>query len=173
MPTNSTFGWPIVSKSDMFKPSTQSSLEGAAFDNRVSIERQRHEKNVATVSALPASGDYLGQAVWVTARNRPYYWDGAAWKSGAGFEAGTIVLNSLSFPGNGGVFKWTAPLTIALPAGRFSAQPYVFVNAGDTATYANWGSVVGRTTTNFTVRIYSTSPTPTSIGVQWVAFDSN
>lgn len=173
MPTNSAYGWPIINKGDMFKPTTQSSLEAAAFDNRVTLERQRHEKSVATVSALPSEGDFLGQAVWVTARNRPYYWNGSAWKSGAGFEAGSIVLNSLSFPGNGGVFKWTAPLTISLPAGRFTAQPFVFVNAGDTASYGNWGSVVARTTTNFTARIYSTSPTPSTITVQWVAFDSN
>ena len=172
MPTNSTFGWPIISKSDMFKPSTQSSLEGAAFDNRVSLERQRHEKSVATVSALPSSGYFLGQAVWVTARNRPYYWDGATWKSGAGFDAGTLTLNSLNFGGNGGSFRWTTNINVALPSGRFSAVPYVFANATKT-NHGVWSTVASKAINAFTIRIFSTVPPPSDVVVDWVAFDSN
>lgn len=173
MPTNSTFGWPITNKSDMFKPTAISALEGAAFDTRVTLERARHEKRVATTAALPSVGDYVGQQAWVDNRNRPYYWTGASWKAANGFETGTITLSGVNWAGSAMPLRWTGEMNIALPAGRYTAAPNVVVNA-----YADdrvvWGSVSRPpTTTSFSVRLICIAPGSAWVRVYWAAFDSN
>ena len=95
MPTNSTFGWPITNKNDMFKPTAISALEGAAFDTRITLERDRHELRVSSTGSLPGTGAYVGQQAWVNNRNRPYYWTGSAWRSANGVEGGTIFLTNV------------------------------------------------------------------------------
>ena len=173
MPTNSTFGWPITNKSDMFKPTAISALEGAAFDTRVTLERARHEMRVSTTGSLPSSGQFVGQAAWVNSRDRPYYWNGSAWKAANGLETGTIVLSSVNWSASAAPLRWTGELNIALPSGRFSAAPNVITNAYSTDRVV-WSTVArATTTTSFRVRLICIAPGSTSVRVYWAAFDSN
>lgn len=173
MPTNSTFGWPITNKADLFKPTAISALQGAAFDNRITLERARHETRVASTGALPGSGAYIGQQAWVNNRNRPYYWTGSAWMAANGLESGTIVLSSINWSASASPLRWTGELNIALPSGRFTAAPNVIANAY-TSDRAVWCSVSrATTTTSFSVRLYCIAPGGSSARVYWAAFDSN
>lgn len=175
MPTNSTYGWPMATKADMFKPTNMDSLQGAAFDNRVVLERQRHELRVAATTALPSVGDYVGQAAWVDNRNRPYYWTGASWKSASGVEGGTVEI-SVSWPTDARAYPlmWSGQYNISLPSGRFSAVPHVVVNAYADARVV-WGSLLRKptSTSSFPVRIIAVTPGAPKVTVSWVAVDSN
>lgn len=173
MTTNSTFGWPIITKEDMFKPTTISQLQGAAFDNRVTLERQRYETRVASTSALPATGTYIGQQIWVTGRNRPYYWTGSSWKAANGFEAGNILIKPVSWTGSAFPLLWSGVINIALPAGRFTAVPNIVVNA-----YMDnrviWGTPAAwPSTTTIKMRFVAIAPGAPNVHVFWAAFDSN
>lgn len=174
MTTNSTFGWPIITKADMFKPTTISAAQGAAFDNRMQIERNRHEKRVSSTSALPGSGDFIGQAVWVNNRNRPYYWTGSAWRSANGVEGGTVFLSNVRWSGSANPLRWSGEINVALPSGRFSAVPYIVVNAF-AKDRVIWGTVATTpsSTTAFRVRLICIAPGTASVRVNWIAVDAN
>ena len=174
MTTNSTFGWPIITKADMFKPTTISAAQGAAFDNRIQLERNRHEARVSSTSALPGTGAYVGQAVWVNNRNRPYYWTGAAWRSANGVEGGTILLSNVKYPASAAPLKWTGPINVSLPSGRFSAVPTIVVNAfaADRAIWASLATTPSSTTV-FQARVYCVAPGAATVRLNWIAVDSN
>lgn len=173
MTTNSTYGWPIITKADMYKPTTISAAQGAAFDNRVTLERARHEKRVASVSALPGTGDYVGQAAWVNNINMPYYWAGSAWKPANGVEGGWIHFSSVNWAHSAMPIRWTNVLNISLPSGRFTASPNVVVNGYSTDRVV-WASVAGvPSTTSVPVRLMCVAPGGGGVRVYWVATDSN
>lgn len=173
MTTNSTYGWPIITKSDMFKPTAISALQGAAFDNRMAAERSRYEINVAAPGNLP-NGVYVGQMAWVRSVNRPYFWTSAnTWRTTTNVAGGTRFLN-VSWVGKAMPIIWTGAITITLPAGRFTATPYIVVNAF-AANRVVWGTVVTTPSSgsSFQVRIIAVAPGASQVRVNWVAVDSN
>lgn len=173
MPTNSTFGWPITNKSDMFKPTAISALEGAAFDTRIALERDRHEMRVNTTGSLPSSGQFVGQQAWVNSRDRPYYWNGSAWRAANGLESGNITLSSVNWSGNAAPLRWTGELNVALPSGRFTAVPNVVTDCY-AANRLVWSSLAKMpTTSSFSVRLTCVAPGASTVRLFWAAFDSN
>ena len=174
MPTNSTFGWPITNKNDMFKPTAISALEGAAFDTRITLERDRHELRVSSTGSLPGTGAYVGQQAWVNNRNRPYYWTGSAWRSANGVEGGTIFLTNVKWTGSAPPLRWSGALNISLPSGRFTATPIIVTNAF-AANRVIWSSLstTPSGTSSFQARLMCVAPGATSVRLNWVAVDSN
>lgn len=173
MTTNSTYGWPIITKTDMFKPSVISAAQGAAFDNRVVLERARHERTVASISALPGTGHYVGQACWVQNINMPYYWNGATWKPANGVEGGFLHVSSITWSGTAAPMQWSNEISISLPTGRFTADPSAVVNAY-AADRVIWASVSRKTTpSTIHARLMAVQPGAGAARIYWVAVDSN
>ena len=175
MATNSTFGWPIITKSDSFSLTALSALQGAAFDSRMTTERNRYEGNVAGTGNLPATGTFTGQSVWVRAENKPYFWNGSAWQTVSNASAGTLFMNDITWTGSKTPLRWTAARNVTVPANKRHDDPIYVVNAfaADRVVWASLATTPTNSST-FAVRIMCVAPGPKSqLRLNWIAVNND
>ena len=125
--------------------------------------------NVATVSALPTTGNWPLRSMWVDSAKCFYVWSGATWgpvrppfATASGFAtSGTTGGGSIS-----PVF-WSSGVSVTFPAGLFSVAPIVTVAAQSAGIV--WAQVEWATTTNAALKVMRLGSAPNAERINWHA----
>lgn len=94
-------------------------------------------ETVTTASALPASGNWTGRAIYVQDTGSMYVWSGSAWVDRRAGLPTAVAAGTVASPGGG---SSSAPVyydnsvAVTLPVGRFTQTPIVTATSDVRAT---------------------------------------
>jgi len=125
---------------------------------------------VAALSDLPLTGNWVKRTIWVDEVGEPRYWNGSEWvraisNTPAAIAHGTIT-DFTSVPAGG-----YQTVSVTFPDGIFSSAPDIVLTPLSGVPDKRVTSVASRSSTGFTATQYNGTGSTGGAAVSWIAVD--